>query len=606
MITLEYDGDELTLAEWGIAIDSPVCRRINLSPSTYSVFVPNASVSDDPLFAFESKIIIRRNRSGSSGAGFTGGFVAFIGYAMPAQAAHDGESSGVTYQFLNAWYWLDQTCFMMRYASYNVGSSAVEYKYLSEVQLFTKLDGSNVLQPQSSAEQIEEVLDFCSTEVMAAGHARPYLVGTIDPDIDFPSYQARELMCSAALIKCLQMSPDVNCWFDYSTTSSGQPTPTIHFLSRSSRTDRSLSILNGVDHRQLQIAPRPDLQVRSVVIQYKITGTADGQTWILRGDAQKDKYGPNGANNVADPDRGPRVLLQTIDLQGAVTTSLSVDIEVAAINANHATEATRIAWWKSKVPWLNSDKIASVAIPATATVKDVATGASVTLATFPNELTRGQIAAWTGFAQKWIEIRCKATFKTYATAAAASGAVANLQTEDAVEKEISVKLLATDGETGTYTAPGTSIAGEDVPVGVAQKVYESLATLQFDGQDIRVQPTSMNAAGNGPLIDLNHNLNLTGGRSEWTTMKAQLQTIVEHDGWGMTTITFGPARHISAGDLAAMFQWNRWRRYWYNPALRENPNIGSGDAVGLGEDVPKENTTSGSGRAEQDAVIYEF
>lgn len=612
MTTLEYDGDELALWEWGFTLDSVQARHVNLAASSVTGFVPGASVSDDPLFAFEGKVIIRTNRSGS-GTSWSGGYVVFIGYAMSPQAAQDGSGAGVMYEFQNAWYLLENMCFEMRYASYNTSGSALEYKYLSEIQLFTKLDGSELLQPQDSGEQIEEILDYASDRAVEAGFAQPYIIGTIDPAIEFPSYQAREMMCAAAILKCLELSPDVSSWWDYTTTlGSGPavPTPTVHFYSRASRTSKSLALFtaqgnNDGAFKGLNIVPRHDLLVRSVNIQYKITGSADGNVWILRGDSQRDKYGPNGANHASDPDKGLRVLRQTIDLQGAQTSSVSTDITCVAVDANHATEATRLAWWKKKVQWLNSDKISGLAIPATATIKDD-TGATISLATYPNELTRGQIANWTGFVQKWVTITGKATFNKYVSAAAATAATANLADEKAIEKELSVRILITDGTTGVYSTTASFIGGEDIPTGIAQAVYTSLATLQYQGQDIRLQETIMNAAGTGPLVHLGHKLNLTGGRAAWTTMNAQIQSINEHYGRGETRISFGPARHISAGDLAAMFQWNRLRRYWENPRLRETADIGDGGSATLGEDVPKENTSAGSGTSKKDAVSVEF
>lgn len=594
MITFEYDGVEKAAWDWGFALDSLRCTHVNLAASRYFGIIPAASVSDDPVFAFEGKVIVRRHRTGS-GTTWADGYVAFIGYALPPAAAQDGGGAGVSYEFVNAWYFLQNTVFEQPFASYESGSLA--YRYLSDIQLFTTLDGSNLLQPQHAGEQLEEILQFASDLAEDAGFDQPYIIGTIDPDIPFPSYQAREIMCSAALVKCLQLSPDVVMVWDYSTDVSAEPTPTVHFYARSSRTAKSLAILNGTDHLSLNIRPRPDLQVRSVVIQYKITGEADGNVWVTQGTSQRDKYGPNGANHASDPDNGLRVLKQTIDLQGLMTSSVSAVIVCAAVDANHATEATRLAWWKKKVQWLNSDKLASLSIPASATIKDD-TGATVSLGTYPNELTRGQIAPWMGFEQKWVTITAKATFTKYVNSTAASGTTANLEVEEAKDREISVRILVTDATSGTYSALGSYIAGEDVPVGIAEKVYTALATLQYEGQDIRVQSEISNATNNGPLITLGHKLNLTGGRSAWTTMDAQIQSITEDDGRGKTSITFGPARQIALGDLAAMFQWNRWRRYWYNPALRETADLGGGTSINLGEDTPKENTSDGSGTVE--------
>jgi hypothetical protein len=342
-----------------------------------------------------------------------------------------------------------------------------------------------------------------------------------------------------------------------------------------------------------------------VAIQYRITGDVDGNVWVVQGVAQKDKYGPNGANHASDPDRGLRVIRQTIDLQGSSTSSVAASITTAVVDANHATDATRLAWWKKKVQWLNSDKLASLVIPATATILDDA-GATVSLATYPNELTKGQVAPWMSFTQKWVTITAKASFTKYANATAAGATTAALVTEKALEKELSVRILITDGETGDYSALGSYLAGEDIPTGIAQSVYTSLATLQYQGQDVRIQAEIMNAAGDGPLVHLGHKLNLTGGRVAWETMTAMIQRITEHEMRGETSITFGPAKHIAAGDLAAMFKWNRWRRYWYNPALRETADLGGSTSITLGEDVPKENTADGSGNTKRFGVTGAF
>lgn len=603
MITLEYAGQEKSMGDWGFSLGSLQCSHRNLAASVYSGEIPGASVTDTPLFAFEGKVIIRRKRTGS-GTTWSGGYVAFIGYAMPPQSAQDGSGAGVRYTFQNAWYLFDNIPYQQYFASRNTTTHALEYKPMSEVLLFSRLDGSNFYQKITSGGQISDVCTFLIAQSVAAGIATPVIVGTVEPALNLPSFIAREIMCSNVIQKALELSPDVTMIWDYTTSTAGVPTPTISFLSRASRTSKSLAILNGTDHKRLSIVPRYDLQLRGVVLQYRITGSDNGTTWVLCGDAQKDKYGPHGANSALDPDGGLRVLLQTIDLQGSVSTSVSAAIECTAVDANHATTGTRIAWWKNKVQWLKSDKIGSITIPATATIKDDS-GSTVSLGTYPNEVTRGQIANWMGFTQKWVTITCKATFVRYHTAAAATGAVAALVTEKPDEKELSVRILVTNATTGTYSALASNVDGEAVPSGIAASIYGALSVLQFEGENIVVQDEASNATNNGPLIHLGHKLNLTGGLAAWTTMNAQIQSITENDGNGTTSISFGPNRFLSAGDLASMAQFNRLRRTWYNPKLRETASL-SDNAAELGEDFPKENTSAGSGVSHQIGSTFGF
>lgn len=203
-----------------------------------------------------------------------------------------------------------------------------------------------------------------------------------------------------------------------------------------------------------------------------------------------------------------------------------------------------------------------------------------------------------------LTITCKCKFERYTTAAAATGSVTALLTQKTDEKELSVRILVTDAETRTYSTLASLSEGETMPTGIAQAVYDSLSVLQYQGSDVRVQSEIANAAGDGPLLHLAHKLNLSGGRSAWASMDAQIQRITEQDGNGYTSITFGAAKHISAGDLAEMFQWNRWRRYWYNPKLRETAELGGSGSLQLGKDMPKENTSHGAGEDNLIAASY--
>ena len=613
MITLEHNGIEQSLAAWGFSLSSPVCSHRNLAVSTYQVFVPGASVSDAPVFGFEEKVIIRRQRSGS-GTAWSGGYTAFIGYQTGMQAACSGSAEGVNYLFSNAWYFLENTAYQQAFASRNVSAHEVEFLYMSEVLIFTGLDEAIGLVPRNNGEQIADILGFLNSCFTEQSMAPPMITGTVDPSLALPSYRLGEVMCAAAILKCLELSPDVQCVFDYSTLLAGVPTPTVHFYSHASLTEKSLAVKNGNDHKSLRIIPRYDLQVRSVVMNYRITNTdaveARTRSWVTR---VQDKYGPNGANHASDPERGLRVLSQTIDLQGAATSSVKSKITTQAVEAAHSSNEVRLNWWKEKCQKLKSDRIRDLTInAATVTIKERVNNADrdVSLDSYPNELTKGQIAPWIQLNQKRVTISALASFDLYASRNAAGNdtvppgtPIDGLLTRQVRNEPIFAQIVLTDGTTGDYSAQATSLSGEAVPVGIAQEVYTSLATLQYEGEDVRVQMEVTNPTNNGSLITLAHKLNLTGGRAAWETMGAQIQQITEHDGFGETSITFGPAKHISAGDLAAMFQFNRLRRWWFNPNLRETASYAdNNNEVTLGEDLPRENTNSGDGHLEMDSV----
>jgi hypothetical protein len=123
-----------------------------------------------------------------------------------------------------------------------------------------------------------------------------------------PSYIAKPMMCAQALQKMLELSPRTNIGFDYSTTP-----PTVFIRSVDNFAPVSLALLNGVDHKSLNIKRRDDLIARAVVIAYRITNTVDGRQVV---DYAIDKWGTHGANSASDPSAGLRVLSETIDLQG--------------------------------------------------------------------------------------------------------------------------------------------------------------------------------------------------------------------------------------------------------------------------------------------------
>ena len=588
MTTFQYGGTEQSLADWGFALDSCQVRRNNLAASIFSGVIPGGSLADEPTFAFEGKIILRRMRSGS-GTSWSGGYVAFIGYAMPPQRSFHGESYAVRWEFANAWYFLQNTVFQQYRANKNLTSGAIEYQPLSELLLFRKLNDTNVLVNLTSGQQITEVLNHANTQAIAAGQSTILLVGNQDSAIDFPSFETKEMMCDEVILKALQLSPEVNCHFDYSTTSGGQPVPTIHFRSRANLTPVSLAVANGIDHRSLDIAPRNDLLVRGVNLYYKVTGSYGGSQWVT---FLQDKYGPHGSNSPSDPVGGLRVILQTLDLQGTITNLVECrGIVATPVDAAHATTATRLNWWKLKKPSLASDLITDLTIdPSSVTVKNDS-GATVSLASFPNELNRA-IPEWNlpGYENHQVAITCKASWTQHADAAH------NITARKYKDREITVRLSISDAVSGDYKNTASIIEGETMPTGIAQKLYTALSVLQWEGHDVRVQAEISNALGTGPVVTLGNVINLTGGAAAWATMNAQIQQLIEDEGSGQTSISFGPPRHLGAGDLAALFQFGRWRRVWMNPLLMQTAAVGdTAGTVDLSADALKENTSEGSG-----------
>ena len=64
----------------------------------------------------------------------------------------------------------------------------------------------------------------------------------------------------------------------------------------------------------------------------------------------------------------------------------------------------------------------------------------------------------------------------------------------------------------------------------------------------------------GGAVGLGNALNLTGGRTEWASMAAPVQTVTESVDEGRTEIGFGPPAHLSPQDLVELLRGTRRRR----------------------------------------------
>ncbi len=129
---------------------------------------------------------------------------------------------------------------------------------------------------------------------------------------------------------------------------------------------------------------------------------------------------------------------------------------------------------------------------------------------------------------------------------------------------------------GTYTTLTENVAAEPIPLGLARQLYEAMADPQYEGQ------ISL-AARECPAWALGCVLNVTGGRPEWATARALVQTAEYDIDSGTTTLNFGPANHIGVADIIDQLRAARLRRITVSYSARLTGS-GSGSAsLGLGD-----------------------
>ena len=121
-----------------------------------------------------------------------------------------------------------------------------------------------------------------------------------------------------------------------------------------------------------------------------------------------------------------------------------------------------------------------------------------------------------------------------------------------------------------------------MPEGLAQALFDAVSILQYDGVIELTEQECSGLAAPGLL------LNLTGGRTEWAAMAAQIQRVEETIDLGRTKITVGPAKHLGHAELTTWLRANRSRRISYRVGERAT-GVGSGNAAKVqgGEHTPR-------------------
>ena len=446
-----------------------------------------------------------------------------------------------------------------------------------------------------------------------------------------PSYIAKPMMCSQALQKMLELSPRTNICFDYSTTP-----PTIFIRSVDNFAPVSLALFNGTDHKSLNIKRRDDLVARSVVITYRIINTVNGKQVI---DYALDKWGTHGANSASDPSAGLRVLSETIDLQGYNVTTTTAQMDCEPLACRGGTNATKRAWWASRRGGeqakfsdsrlrFQDNAFAETTIPDAAITYATSAGtdpdgnprvagsvlSTADLALFTNRIVRGTHHSWMtigGNPVRSLKVRVSvktehAFYDVVATGdslghlpveESASNAATNgsrqgkVNTEEThCDIELTNASNALDGSPFTATTVASTTPGEVYILGeggIAQYLFNALQTFQYDGEYAKVETNFANNVG------LTNAINFTGGRTEWATMNAQPQSIIEDYGTRETFLRIGVSNHLTAGQLSSLLNMWAFRRPWYNPSVRADNTAANGGEVAMPQTAGGANATSG-------------
>jgi hypothetical protein len=540
--TLQTPSETRSLAAWSIT--AAVISRKSLEPDT---LVLNTQCAFDavPFVAVDDAVVLYRD-----------GVRYFAGRVDRVQRAADPSDETLTVTVVGPWWYLTQLVFQQQW---NIGETE-NARYQSQVILYVDRSGVK----KTTADQVQQVIDYV---VASCGSVIQLAAGT--PAVNAPNEEVQDLTCAEVVQRACRWAPDTVAWFDYATTP-----PTLHLARRAGLVAQTVDLMAGSRVSGLVIQSREDLQIPAIEIIYKRTDVQNGNTYLLQYRDIQPLAAINSVTGELLPAYRLGALTATIELEGFSNSYASVDVEVQTIDAASPTEATRLAWWKSKLPTLDTAKdarITNLSVPVATVVR----GGSL-----PREILSGQITSWMGVEAEPETI----------TAIVSYDVVQGTTILDSVRnRKMSVRVTATTAITKTYTQLMTESEGELVPVGVAASLYSSLSALQYEGQ-----LTLLEAECSGGLL-MGSALNLAGGRSEWGTMAAAIYSTEEDLLSGTTTLAWRPNPSLGPQELIQLLQVNRRRRIYTNPAIMQTGVSGGGGDIPLGTAMAQENSLAGAG-----------
>jgi hypothetical protein len=551
--TIKSGSTEQSLADWGF--EAGTLTRQNQEMDSLTFAAGALAFDADPILAVGAAVELWRDRTLTEGVG-SGGTRVFVGEVVSVPVFASATTEGQSYLAHNAWAALDEMLYEQTWYLAvdpdNLDESLVGGRQ-SHVVLFQGINGSKL----TLGEQITDIVTV-ATDVGVAMQVSSADVAalTLTPPYD----EQRDLTLAEALRRCLRWIPDAVTWWDYATTP-----PTLHIQRRSNLPTVTMPVVSTDAQlvESAQLRARPDLQAPAVVLKYERVNSVDGVPWRQ---IVKDIY-PVGADEAA---RGN--VVATIDLDGD-----QVQRSVATIVTRPLAPLT-LAWWREHLPGeLNNATNFAAGTAAEIGVRfeedlpnprfaDPRLGGLEELGELTNELVSGQVAPWMGQAQT-VTVNIDASWdSTYWG-----------EGEQPFATVLSTRVTVTNLTSGTYTTTTLLIQGEPVPTGLAQRIYEAVSVLPYEGAVTWV-------AEECPEVGFGL-LNLTGGRAAWTTMAALIQQVSQEIETGRTTVTFGPPAHLGPTDLVELVRFNRQRRLTFSWGGRLNGKDPRHEAAALGAQV---------------------
>ena len=522
-------GTALPAASLGIS--ELVRHRRSLSPDTVTATVDGRHADAAALFAYGATVTVLRGSS-----------VWFLGRVTQTPASGSGTAQSQSYTLSGPWWYLDNLSYRQPW-KFQLGAAE---QLVGRLILGQDVDGTYL----TTGAVITEALQYA----IAAG--APFQIGATDPATRvaasiLPGYlvpldEVKDVTCAEVFRKMARWHPDAVAWFDYATTP-----PTLAFQAAGTLTAATLTVGAPPLAAVGQLTPRHDLQAPAVVIHYEVASSVNG--------AASTSLVTDAAPATATGTEFGAVVL-TIPLRGSTSTTVQQRVQTAVIQDTAGTDGL--------LPYLSA-RYAPLAIAA-ADPNITANGITFTSctrglsdpnlqdfdpdtgeygaqagydATLGNELVAGAVTDWM---VSQYNVRTQAQRIIFQWT----------EGDDAGEqKQAAIDIIATNAVGQVYTSPASFHPGDVVPTGLAAAYLATVGPLQWSGT---VELAEGAAGATVPAAALGSVLNLAGSaNAAWAAMNALIVGEETRAATGRTTLTLGPATHLSPQDLVARLQLTR-------------------------------------------------
>ena len=493
------------------------------------------ALTDDPAFAYNTLLRLRRLETGAGGAETQ--TLLFLGRVQPFARTATGSEESATVTVLGLWDYLDKT--VMRQDWMDSGDVA---HTAPRVVLFSGGPHARL----ATGAQIEQCVAVARDAGCPCAEPRP---GDIAPGFTPPFDEQTNITVAQAVCKALANHPHAVCWFDYS-----ERAPRLHVAQRQSLPPVTLDIAQ--DHEQIAITSREDLQPPAVAICYQ-KPVQDGDNQFIHTEVD---YAPKvqGETQAEAAARLARVdtVWAVFDLAGFSAQYQTREQTLKTEPLNWDGNKLSAAWWRRWVPTLNDSNLR---------VDQLKNPSYSGSGEMPNILLEGVAEEWMRVATEREKFEVDALLVTGTPS----------DPREVRWERVMCELTTTDGASKTYRSRELTSqdTGDSIPAGLAAQMWDEWSQLHHDGSLAIVRQDA-------PLgITPGRTLNLAGGRPEWAAMRAMVKRVTLDIAAGETEVEFGTPEWIDLDSRVAWYRACRNRRFSVSRQITQPQEPAPGDGA---------------------------